>query len=144
MNNHNTFESSVNRFNCMYGLPIHEKPTLPADVAERLRKFKETLMDEVHEADDIMADASRGVDALDQLVALADWLGDITVYCRSEAMKYGIPLERVLEIIMESNLSKLGGDGQPIYDQNGKVLKGPGYWKPEPRIRALLESTLAR
>lgn len=41
---------------------------------------------------------------------------------------------------MDSNESKLGADGNPIYDANGKFLKGPNYWKPEPRIKALLEA----
>ena len=50
------------------------------------------------------------------------------------------PLEDVLDIIMDSNESKLGADGKPIYDANGKFLKGPNYWKPEPKIRALLNS----
>ena len=62
------------------------------------------------------------------------------VYCRSEALKYGLPLEDVLDIIMDSNESKLGADGKPIYDANGKFLKGPNYWKPEPKIKALLEA----
>ena len=71
--------------------------------------------------------------------AIADVLGDIIVYCRSEALKYGIPLEEVLDIIMDSNESKLGADGKPIYDANGKFLKGPNYWKPEPKIKSMLE-----
>jgi len=45
----------------------------------------------------------------------------------------------VLDIIMDSNESKLGADGKPIYDANGKFLKGPNYWRPEPRIKALLQ-----
>ena len=45
-----------------------------------------------------------------------------------------------LDIIMDSNESKLGADGNPIYDANGKFLKGPNYWKPEPKIRDLLAS----
>jgi len=73
-------------------------------------------------------------------VALADLLGDVMVYCRSEALKYGLPLEAVLDVIMDSNESKLGADGKPIYDGNGKFLKGPNYWKPEPKIKALLEA----
>ena len=52
---------------------------------------------------------------------------------------FGIGLTPILQIIMESNKSKLGADGQPIYDGNGKFLKGPNYWKPEPKIRALLK-----
>ena len=126
--------------NAMYQLPANAGPTLPADVAERLAKFKATLLDEVHEIDDIVALARNGAGALDIAVAIADLLGDIMVYCRSEALKYGLPLEEVLDLIMDSNESKLGGDGKPIYDANGKFLKGPNYWRPEPKIKALLEA----
>ena len=81
-----------------------------------------------------------GADAAEVLTAIADLLGDVIVYCRSEALKYGLPLEDVLDVIMDSNESKLNADGNPIYDANGKFLKGPNYWKPEPRIKALLAS----
>jgi len=67
-------------------------------------------------------------------------LGDIQVYCASEMAKFGLPLDQILGIIMQSNLSKLGADGQPIYDERGKVQKGPGYWKPEPAILTLLKT----
>jgi hypothetical protein len=133
-----SFARRIKAMNAMYRLPAHEKPTLPADTADRLRKFKATLLDEVHEIDDIIAATEAGASPLGTAVAIADLLGDIIVYCRSEALKYGIPLEAVLDIIMDSNESKLGADGNPIYDANGKFLKGPNYWKPEPRIQALL------
>jgi predicted HAD superfamily Cof-like phosphohydrolase len=132
------FAARIAQMNAMYKLPAHDRPTIPADVADRLRKFKATLMDEVHEIDQIVAQAEQGAAAPDLAVAIADLLGDVIVYCRSEALKYGIPLEAVLQIIMDSNASKLGADGRPIYDANGKFLKGPGYWKPEPKIGALL------
>jgi predicted HAD superfamily Cof-like phosphohydrolase len=48
----------------------------------------------------------------------------------------------VLDVIMDSNESKLGADGKPIYDANGKFLKGPNYWRPEPRIKALLTTRM--
>lgn len=70
-------------------------------------------------------------------------LGDVIVYCRSEALKYGFPLEEVLDIIMDSNESKLDAEGNPIYDVNWKFLKGPNYWKPEPRIRDLLKRNIS-
>src|SRR5678815_439005 len=95
-------------------------------------------MDEVHEIDEIVKLAQGGAPATDVAVAIADVLGDIIVYCRSEALKYGLPLEEVLDIIMDSNQSKLGADGHPIYDANGKFLKGPNYWQPESKIKALL------
>ena len=134
------FATRIAAMNAMYKLPANDKPTLPADTADRLKKFKATLMDEVHEIDEIVALANNGGSPADVAVAIADVLGDIIVYCRSEALKYGIPLEEVLDIIMDSNESKLDADGKPIYDANGKFLKGPNYWKPEPKIKSMLES----
>ncbi len=135
-----SFAQRIAAMNAMYKLPASSQPSLPADVAERLVKFKTTLIDEVHEIDDIVQLAKNGGNAADIAVAIADLLGDIMVYCRSEALKYGLPLEEVLDIIMDSNESKLDANGNPIYDANGKFLKGPGYWKPEPKIKALLEA----
>ncbi len=134
-----SFAERIAAMNAMYKLPANDRPTLPADVADRLTRFKATLLDEVHEIDEIVALSNNGGSAADIAVAIADLLGDIMVYCRSEALKYGLPLEEVLDIIMDSNESKLGADGKPIYDANGKFLKGPNYWKPESRIKALLE-----
>jgi predicted HAD superfamily Cof-like phosphohydrolase len=133
------FAARIAAMNAMYKLPAHDRPTLPADVADRLARFKATLLDEVHEIDEIVKQSKDGAGAADIAVAIADLLGDIIVYCRSEALKYGLPLEEVLDVIMDSNESKLGADGKPIYDANGKFLKGPNYWRPEPRIKALLQ-----
>jgi hypothetical protein len=72
------------------------------------------------------------------LVNIADWFADIAVYNRSEAMKFGIPLEAVQQIVMGSNFTKLGEDGNPIKDENGKFLKGPNFIPPEEAIHALL------
>lgn len=79
---------------------------------------------------------------LDLLTALADLLGDIQVYCASEMAKFGLPLDTVLSIIMQSNFSKMGADGKPIYDEHGKLQKGPAYYKPEPQIRGMLAEAL--
>jgi NTP pyrophosphatase (non-canonical NTP hydrolase) len=133
------FARRIAAMNAMYKLPANDRPVLPEDLVGRLHGFKATLLDEVHEIDDIVELAKNGAPQSDILVAMADLLGDIIVYCRSEALKYGLPLEDVLDIIMDSNESKLGADGKPIYDANGKFLKGPNYWKPEPKIKALLE-----
>ena len=137
-----SFAERIAAMNAMYKLPACDRPALPADVAGRLVKFKATLLDEVHEIDEIVQLAKDGAPPVDVAVAIADLLGDIMVYCRSEALKYGLPLEDVLDIIMDSNESKLGADGKPIYDANGKFLKGPSYWKPEPRIRTLLGAAM--
>jgi len=134
-----TFAQRIAAMNAMYKLPANDRPSLPANVAERLVKFKATLLDEVHEIDEIVQLSEHGGSTIDIAAAIADLLGDIMVYCRSEALKYGLPLEEVLDIIMDSNESKLDANGNPIYDMNGKFLKGPNYWKPEPKIKALLE-----
>jgi hypothetical protein len=79
-----------------------------------------------------------GIDAVDKVVLtmLADWFGDINVYVRSEALKFGLPHESNLAIIMGSNFTKLGEDGKPIKDENGKFLKGPNFVAPEAALHA--------
>lgn len=162
------FAEDIARFNIMYKVPNNLIPTLAvatgpdananapwAQALDRLGKFKNILLEEVDEIDDIMnllSEASPdGIAAFNKdvtaLVMLADLLGDIQVYCASEMAKFGLPLDRVLEVIMLSNFSKLDRNGQPIYDERGKIQKGPDYWKPEPKIeemiRALLSTTQA-
>lgn len=72
------------------------------------------------------------------LVMLADWLADLNVYIRSESLKYGIPHEAILACVMGSNFTKLGLDGLPIKDANGKFLKGPNFQPPEAHIYATM------
>ncbi len=138
------FRDRIQTMNEMYKLPVHDAPHLFEGTDDRLLKFKRTLLDEVAEIDEIVEQIQGGESEIAIQVAIADLLGDIIVYCRSEAMKYGIPLEEVLDVIMDSNESKLGADGKPIYDENGKFLKGPNYWKPEPRIKELLAAYVTK
>ena len=138
-----SFAKRIASMNAMYKLQAQDTPVLPAGPADRLRKFKATLLDEVNEIDDIVAACERNAEPIDVMVAIADLLGDVIVYCRSEALKFGLPLEDVLAVIMDSNESKLGADGKPIYDANGKFLKGPNDWKPEPKIKELLQAAIA-
>ncbi len=140
-----TFSERIASMNAMYRLPVNVDVTIPDNTSELLVKFKKTLTDEVNEIDDIVEMAKAPMDLGTQLdvgTAIADLLCDIIVYCRSEAMKYGLPMERIMDIVMDSNESKLGEDGNPIYDANGKFLKGPNYWKPESEIKELLYTTL--
>jgi predicted HAD superfamily Cof-like phosphohydrolase len=136
------FSQDIKKFNGIYKLPVNVSPSLEVGVpaADRMAAFKDILMEEVHEIDEIIAAQNAGEDPLKVLTMLADLLGDIQVYCASEMAKFGLPLDQVLSIIMQSNFSKLGADGLPIYDERGKVMKGPGYWKPEPKIQELLAS----
>ncbi|MBC3806317.1 pyrophosphatase [Undibacterium seohonense] len=140
-----TFSEDIKKFNGIYKLPVSATPTLDVGVpaAERMAAFKDILMEEVHEMDEIIAAQQAGKDPLEVLTMLADLLGDIQVYCASEMAKFGLPLDQVLSIIMQSNFSKLGADGLPIYDERGKVMKGPNYWKPEPKLQAMLTELAA-
>lgn len=134
-------QSKCRAFNKMYRLPIADKPSLSRlgePVAVRISNFRKTLADEVAELDEIDVNKPE----IDVLVGISDLLADVCVFCTSEALKYGIPLDEVLSIVMASNMSKLGADGEPIYDEAGKVLKGPGYWKPEGKIKELLLSLM--
>ena len=138
------FKERIRAMNKMYQLRVSDCPSMNGHILTSLRLlgFKRTLVDEVNEIDEIISACNTESEEISILVALADLLGDLVVYCHSEALKYGIPLEEVLSIIMDSNESKLGADGQPIYNEDGKFLKGPNHWKPEPKIRALLISRL--
>jgi predicted HAD superfamily Cof-like phosphohydrolase len=142
------FAEHLVAFNKMYGLPVAEAPTILG--LKRLKDLKEILLKEVSEIDEIIdlyehLDFHGGHDDESKvkiLTMLADLMGDLQVYCGSEMVKWGLPINAILEIIMQSNMSKLGADGQPIVDENGKVQKGPNYWKPEPKIAALLSALL--
>jgi predicted HAD superfamily Cof-like phosphohydrolase len=143
------FYRAIERFNEIYKLPSHPQPTLLP--ASRIANFQDILREEVEEGADIAKkyQALAGENGelppaarIEILADMADWLGDVIVYCASEARRWGLPLDRVLGVIMESNFSKLGADGKPIYDDRGKVMKGPDYWKPEPRLREMLAATL--
>lgn len=141
------FSEDIKKFNGIYKLPVSPKPTLYAvgDPVERLKAFKEILAEELNEIDAVIKsveDAHATGEDVVALTELADLLGDIQVYCASEMAKFGLPLDEVLAVIMNSNFSKLGADGEPIYDDRGKVQKGPNYWKPEPTIHALLNEKL--
>jgi len=140
------FAQDIKKFNNIYKLPVSQVPTteVGVPVVDRLKAFKNILIEEVNEIDEIITAAEKGENSLAMLTMLADLLGDIQVYCASEMAKFGLPLDEVLAVIMQSNFSKLDANGNPIYDERGKVLKGPNYWKPEPKIQALLDTRLKK
>lgn len=139
------FHASVVKMNKTYELPVNESPKLLPNQAIRTQQFMDILRKEIAEGDDILTKLqSQGTfnseDTLYTLTALADWYGDIIVYVTSEAIRNGIPLMGVLELIMASNQTKLGEDGKPIKDENDKFLKGPNFVPPEPAIKLLLSN----
>jgi predicted HAD superfamily Cof-like phosphohydrolase len=130
------FELDIKMFNEMYKLGGF---TTRMEMLDRMQKFKDILEEECREINSIIAKLQdTEVSKLDIMVELADLLGDIQVYCASEMARHGLPNQAVLDIIMASNFSKLGAEGRPIYDERGKVQKGPNYWTPEPMIKDLL------
>lgn len=139
-----SFDQLIQKFNALYKLDCPASPTIRFDTShafiDALQNFKSILQEEVNECDDIIAQSQQGESPPVILANLADWLGDLMVYCASELAKYGMKSDDVLRIIMASNFSKLGADGKPIYDERGKVLKGPSYWKPEPMIQRLIQA----
>lgn len=147
------FNEDVERMNKMFDLPVRQSIELDKDLATKLYKLHNTLTDEVNELLDIteildkpelstiMGKSAKYPEVtIDHYVALADLLGDIVVYCASEAQKYGIYLPEVLQAIMESQWSKLGTNGEVIKDENDKFLKGENYKPPEEAIKRLLQA----
>lgn len=65
------------------------------------------------------------------LVGIADALADICVIAEGTALEYGIDLDACRREIHRANMSKLGADGKPIYRDDGKIMKGPGYEPPD-------------
>ncbi len=140
------FLSDIRRMTSMYEQPVNDKPTLLG--VKQLENFKSVLAEEVNEVDEIIENYKKSENNLNEedkikiLTELSDWLGDIVVYCSNEATKHGIDISKVLDIIMQSNFSKMGADGKPIKDERGKFLKGPNYWKPEPKISEFIKDQL--
>ena len=64
------------------------------------------------------------------IIEIADALTDILYVTYGAGHAFGINLDKCFNEVQESNMSKLGGDQKPIYNENGKVMKGPSYFKP--------------
>ena len=67
----------------------------------------------------------------DDLLEVADALTDILYVTYGAGHAFGINLDACFEEVQNSNMSKLGKDGKPIYNEQGKVMKGPNYFKPD-------------
>jgi predicted HAD superfamily Cof-like phosphohydrolase len=146
------FKKDIIRFNMMYGMAAGFEPAIPfstssekgsarVQLVKRLDEFKKMLLDEVDEVDEIIEKTKVGEAPIDILVDLADWLGDIQVFCASEMLKFGLDNDLVLSTIMASNFSKLQANGTPLFI-DGKLQKGPDYWKPEPKLKKYFDLLL--
>ena len=112
---------SVKKFMETFGQEIKEKASFPNDKITSLRYelIKEEL-DEFKEA----------IDKKD-IKEVADALTDILYVTYGAGHAFGIDLDKCFKEVQNSNMSKLGADGKPIYNKNGKVMKGPNYFKPD-------------
>ena len=110
----------VKKFMETFGQEIREKASFPNDKVSSLRYdlIKEEL-NELREAIDKK-----------YLKEVADALTDILYVTYGAGHAFGINLDRCFEEVQNSNMSKLGDDGKPIYNDKGKVMKGPNYFKP--------------
>ena len=112
---------SVKKFMETFGQEIKEKTEFPNEkiTSLRLDLIKEEL-DELKEA----------IDNKD-IKEVADALTDILYVTYGAGHAFGINLDKCFEEVQNSNMSKLGSDGKPIYNDKGKVMKGPNYFKPD-------------
>ncbi len=121
---------AVTEFHEAFGLGIKNTPT--ADIGEDRNMLRFNLMKEENEE---YLEAAQNND----LVEVADALGDMLYILCGTIIEHGMQ-EKIVEVfeeIQRSNMSKLGADGKPIYREDGKVLKGPYYYKPN--IAGILE-----
>lgn len=121
---------AVADFHQAFGLGISQNPRADLGPEKNLLRFN--LMDE--ENREYLEAANRG-----DLVEVADALGDMLYILCGTILEHGMQakIEEVFEEIQRSNMSKLGNDGKPVYREDGKVLKGPNYFRPD--IRAILD-----
>jgi predicted HAD superfamily Cof-like phosphohydrolase len=122
--------ASVALFHESFGLGISGEPK--ADLGYEKNKLRFDLMDE--ENKEYYEAAQRN-----DLVEVADALGDMLYILCGTILEHGMhhKIEEVFEEIQKSNMSKLGANGKPIYREDGKVLKGPDYFKPD--IKRILD-----
>lgn len=122
--------AAVHEFHTAFGLGI--KHTATADLGIKKNLLRYELMREENEE---YLEAANNND----LVEVADALGDMLYILCGTIIEHGMQ-DKIVEVfneIQRSNMSKLGADGKPIYREDGKVLKGPNYFKPN--IEAILE-----
>ena len=115
--------NSVKEFHEAFGLGVSFSPK--GDLGEQKNMLRFNLMKEENEE---YLEAVQNND----VVEIADALGDMLYILCGTILEHGLQhkIEEVFDEIQRSNMSKLGEDGKPIYREDGKVMKGPNYFKP--------------
>ena len=112
---------SVKKFMETFGQEIREKASFPDDKITSLRY--DLIKEELEELKEAMDNRD--------IKEVADALTDILYVTYGAGHAFGIDLDKCFEEVQNSNMSKLGSDGKPIYNDMGKVMKGPNYFKPD-------------
>ncbi len=115
---------AVTKFHESYGLGIEHTPK--ANLPKNISELRFNLMKEENEE---YLQATRDED----LIEIGDALGDMLYILCGTIIAHGFQdkIESIFDEIQRSNMSKLGADGKPIYRKDGKVMKGPNYFKPD-------------
>tara|TARA_B100001540_G_scaffold237028_1_gene211427 strand:- start:101 stop:472 length:372 start_codon:yes stop_codon:yes gene_type:complete len=111
----------VGTFMKTFGQEVKTKPSFSTDKINRLR------LDLIREELDELTQAMDNKDLLE----VADALTDILYVTYGAGHAFGINLDKCFEEVQNSNMSKLDNNGKPIYNESGKVMKGPNYFKPD-------------
>ncbi len=113
--------NKVGTFMKTFGQEVKTKPSLSTEKINKLR------LDLIREELDELTEAITNKDLLE----VADALTDILYVTYGAGHAFGINLDRCFEEVQNSNMSKLDNNGKPIYNESGKVMKGPNYFKPD-------------
>jgi predicted HAD superfamily Cof-like phosphohydrolase len=113
--------NKVKTFMETFGQEVKTKPSFSTDKINSLRY--DLIEEELQE----LKIAIKNKDLLE----VADALTDILYVTYGAGHAFGIDIDKCFEEVQDSNMSKLGKDGKPIYNESGKVMKGPKYFKPD-------------
>ena len=113
--------NKVGIFMKTFGQEVKTKPSFSTDKINKLRL--DLIREELHELTEAMNNKD--------LLEVADALTDILYVTYGAGHAFGINLDKCFEEVQNSNMSKLDESGKPIYNEHGKVMKGPNYFKPD-------------
>ena len=113
--------SKVGVFMKTFGQEVKDKPSFSTDKINKLRL--DLIKEELNELTEAMNNKD--------LLEVADALTDILYVTYGAGHAFGIDLDKCFEEVQNSNMSKLDYNGKPIYNEHGKVMKGPNYFKPD-------------
>ena len=113
--------NKVGVFMKTFGQEVKNKPSLSIEKINQLRIS--LIQEELDELKEAMAN--------NDLLEVADALTDLLYVTYGAGHAFGIDLDKCFNEVQNSNMSKLGANGKPIYNELGKVMKGPNYFKPD-------------